>query len=91
MVKGKLSTRYEIQKQVKKVSNDWKSPSGLALVHPVFHFSILTKCIVDPVSILLIKGLEVNENLSYQEVLVEILNRQLKRLRNKEVTSVKVL
>ena len=31
------------------------------------------------------------ENLSYEEVLVEILDRQVKRLRNKEVASVKVL
>ncbi|WMV38086.1 hypothetical protein MTR67_031471, partial [Solanum verrucosum] len=33
----------------------------------------------------------VNESLSYEEVLVEILDRQVKRLRNKEITSVKVL
>ena len=33
----------------------------------------------------------VDENLSYKEVSVEILDRQVKRLRNKEVASVKVL
>ena len=31
------------------------------------------------------------ENLSYKEVLVEILDRNVKKLRNKEVASVKVL
>ncbi|WMV18474.1 hypothetical protein MTR67_011859 [Solanum verrucosum] len=38
-----------------------------------------------------VKGLGVNENLSYEEVPVEILDHQVKKLRNKEVVSVKVL
>ncbi|TMX04172.1 hypothetical protein EJD97_011225 [Solanum chilense] len=49
------------------------------------------KCIGDPESILSIEGLGVKDNLSYEEVPVQILDRQLKKLRNKEVTSVKVL
>ena len=42
-------------------------------------------------SILPIEGLWVNMNLSYEEVLVEILNGQVKNLRNKEVAFIKVL
>ncbi|WMV25402.1 hypothetical protein MTR67_018787 [Solanum verrucosum] len=38
-----------------------------------------------------VEGLGVNENLSYEEVPVEILDRQVKELRIKEVPSVKVL
>ncbi|WMV30228.1 hypothetical protein MTR67_023613, partial [Solanum verrucosum] len=38
-----------------------------------------------------LEGLKVDENLSYEEVPVEILDRQVKRWRNKEVASVKVL
>ncbi|KAH0639227.1 hypothetical protein KY285_035813 [Solanum tuberosum] len=49
------------------------------------------KCIGDPVSIPPLEGLGVNENLSYAEVPVQILDRQVKKLRNKEVASVKVL
>ena len=48
-------------------------------------------CISDPVSILPIKGLGVKDKLSYEEVPVQILDRQVKKLRNKEVVSVKVL
>ncbi|WMV30564.1 hypothetical protein MTR67_023949 [Solanum verrucosum] len=36
-------------------------------------------------------SLGIIERLSYEEVLIEILDRQVKKLRNKEVTSVKVL
>ncbi|WMV13658.1 hypothetical protein MTR67_007043 [Solanum verrucosum] len=37
-----------------------------------------------------LEGLGVDESLSYEEVLVEILDRQVKKLRNKEAASVKV-
>ena len=42
-------------------------------------------------SILHLEGLWVNENLSYEEVLVEILDCQVNKLRNKEFSSVKIL
>ena len=44
-----------------------------------------------PKSILLIEGLGVKDKLSYEDVSVQILDRQVKILRNKEVVSVKVL
>ena len=62
----------------------------MALVHQVFHV-LLKKCIGDPKSILPIQGLCVDVNLSYEEVVVQILDCQMKRLRNKEVAFVKVL
>ena len=52
---------------------------------------MLKKCIGDPKSILPIKGLGVKKNLSREKVLVQILDRQVKRLMNKEVASIKVL
>ena len=68
-----------------------KFPSELAPVHPVFHVSMCMKSIGDTVSILPINGLGVNENISYKEVPFEILDRNIKKLRNKKVASVKVL
>ena len=65
-----------------------KFPSELCSIHPVFHVSILKKCISDPECI---KGLGVQKNLSYEKVPIEILIHQVKRLRNKELASVKVL
>ncbi|KAK4706922.1 hypothetical protein R3W88_033523 [Solanum pinnatisectum] len=93
--KGKLSTRYvspyQILKRIGKVAYELDLPNELAPVHPVFHVSLLKKCIGDLVSIIPLEGLGVDENLFYEEVPVEILDRQVKRLRNKEVASVKDL
>ena len=93
--KGKLSSRYvgpfEILKRVGKVAYELKRPSELASVHPVFHVLILKKCISDPESIPPIEGLGVKDNLSYEEFPVQIIDRQVKKLRNKAVASVKVL
>ena len=92
---GKLSHHYvgpyEITQRVGKVAYELRLPSEFASIHPLFHVSILKKCIDDPDSILPIEGLGVQENFFYEDVQVEIPDRQVKKLRNKEVSSVKVL
>ena len=45
----------------------------------------------DQVSIVPLDSVAVKDSFSYEEVPVEILDRQVRRLRNKEVASVKVL
>ena len=52
---------------------------------------MLKKCISDRKSILSIEGLGVKNHLSYEDVLIQILDSQVKKLRNREVVSVKVL
>ena len=54
-------------------------------------FCMLKKCIGNLDSILPIEGHGVKDKLSYEEVLVQIFDRQLKKLRIKEVVSTKVL
>ncbi|KAK4727160.1 hypothetical protein R3W88_032077 [Solanum pinnatisectum] len=93
--KGKLSPYYvcpyQILKRTGKVSYELDLPNDLALMHLIFHVSLLKKYVGDPTSIVPLEGFGVKENLSYEEVPVEILDRQVKKLRNKEVASVKVL
>ena len=93
--KGKFSPRYfgpyEILQRVFKVAVELKYSSELALVHPVFHVSMLKKCIDDLESILPIEGLCIKDNLSYEEVSVNVLDRKVKKLGNKELVSIKVL
>ena len=77
--------------RVVKSAYDLKLPSELDSVHLIFHVSMLKKCIGGPKSILPIEGLGVKNTFSYEEVHIQILDRQVKKLRNKEVASVKVL
>ncbi|KAF3614955.1 putative uroporphyrinogen decarboxylase, chloroplastic-like [Capsicum annuum] len=58
-----------------KRTTSWlKLPSDLASVHPVFHVSLLTKCIGDPEVVVPIEGIDVQNNLAYKEIPFEILN-----------------
>ena len=78
-------------RRVGKVAYELDFPNEFASVHLVYHVSMLKKCVGDLTSIVPLEGLEMKGNLSYEEVPIEILDRQVKRLRNKEVASVKVL
>ncbi|WMV34612.1 hypothetical protein MTR67_027997 [Solanum verrucosum] len=93
--KGKLSPRhigpYRIAKKIDNVAYELELPQELAAVHPVFHASMLKKCIGDPSLILPTESVRINDSLSYEEILVQILDRQVRRLRAKDVASVKVL
>lgn len=66
-------------------------PNELSMIYRVFHVFMLKKCIGDPVSILPLEGLGLTEDFSYDKVLVKILDHQVKKLRNKEVPSIRVL
>ncbi|XP_069146974.1 uncharacterized protein [Solanum lycopersicum] len=92
--KGKLSPRYlgpyKILQHVGEVAYELALLADLAYIHSVFHVSMLKKCLGDQSSSLPVEGLGLID-LSYKEAPVEILDKQVKRLRNKEVATVKVL
>ena len=60
-------------------------------MHPVFHILFLKKCVGDPASVVPLERVEVKDSLSYEDLPFEILDLRVRRLRNKEVSSVKVL
>ena len=78
-------------KKVGKVAYELELPAELAALHLVFHISLLKKCVGDPTSIVPLESVAVKDSLSYEDVPVEIFDRHIKRLKNKEVASVKVL
>ncbi|WMV37969.1 hypothetical protein MTR67_031354 [Solanum verrucosum] len=93
--KAKLSPRYigpyKTSKRVGNVAYELELPQELAAVHPVFHISMLKKCMSDPSLIIPTEDIVIKDSLSYEEILVQILDRQVRKLRTKEVASVKVL
>ncbi|WMV46448.1 hypothetical protein MTR67_039833 [Solanum verrucosum] len=93
--KGKLSPclvgPYQILRHFGKVGYELDLPNELPSVHLVLYVSLLKKSVRDPTFIVPLEGLGVKENLSYEEVPIEILHRRVKKLRNKEVASVKRL
>ncbi|XP_070049770.1 uncharacterized protein [Nicotiana tomentosiformis] len=93
--KGKLRPRYirpyKIIRRVGQVAYELDLPSNLESVHPVFHVSMLRKCIGDISRVVPVNNIQVTEHLSYEEAPIAILDRQVRRLRTKDVSSVKVL
>ena len=77
--KWKLSPRYvgpyKIMKRVGNVIYELEFPAELAAVHPVFHISLLKKCVDDPTSIVLLESVAVKDSISYKDVPVEIIDR----------------
>ncbi|WMV30054.1 hypothetical protein MTR67_023439 [Solanum verrucosum] len=93
--KRKLSPKnvgpYKILKRVGNVAYELELPVDLTTVHPVFHISLLKKCVGDATSIVPLESVDVKDSLTYEEVPIEIFDRHVRRLRNKKVASVKVL
>ncbi|WMV30170.1 hypothetical protein MTR67_023555 [Solanum verrucosum] len=93
--KGKLIPRYigpyRISKRIGNVDYELELPQELAAVHPVFYISMFKKCMGDPSLITPTKDIGIKDNLTYEEIPVHILDRQVCKLRTKEVSSVKVL
>ncbi|XP_055830813.1 uncharacterized protein LOC129899827 [Solanum dulcamara] len=73
------------------VAYELELPLEMAMVHPMFHVSILRKYVDDPSSTIPLKVVNIEENLTYEEVSVESFDQQVKILRNKEVSFLKVL
>ena len=92
--KGKLTPRYigpfEILDRVGNVSYRLALPPNFGHVHPMFHISMLRKYVPHPSHILQTQEIEVDKDLSYEEVPVAIVDRQIRKLRNKEMAMVKV-
>ncbi|XP_069154337.1 uncharacterized protein [Solanum lycopersicum] len=93
--KGKICPRYigpyRISKRICNVAYRLELPQELAPVHPVFHISMLKKCMGDPLLIVPNQNVWIKDILSYKEILVQILDLQVRKLKTKEVASVKIL
>ena len=65
-------------------------PPSLPVVHPVFHVSMLRKYIPDESHEISLDSVELGPDLTFEEEPIAILDRQIRKLRTKEIASVKV-
>ena len=93
--RGKLNPRYigpfEIVERIGPVAYRLDLSEEFSRVHNVFHISMLRKYIPDPSHALEALDIELRDNLSYKEQLVQILGKEEKELRNKTISLVKAL
>ena len=66
-------------------------PPDMSQVHPVFHVSMLRKYISNPSHVLQPQSVELNEDMTFEQEPVEIVNYQVRQLRSKVILMVKVL
>jgi hypothetical protein len=93
-VKGKLSPRFIgpflILKRVGEVAYQLELPDHLADIHDVFHVSQLKKCLRVPGEQLPMEDLSVQDDLTYAEYPIKILDTLTRVTRNKVIKMCKV-
>ncbi|GKF52210.1 hypothetical protein Tco_0148677 [Tanacetum coccineum] len=79
---GKLNPRYVGPSKL-------ELPQELSRVHNTFHVSNLKKCYFDEPLAVLLEGLHVDDKLRFVEEPVEIMDREVKRLKQSRIPIVK--
>ncbi|GJV84956.1 putative reverse transcriptase domain-containing protein [Tanacetum coccineum] len=87
--KGKLNPRYvgpfKALEKVGSVAYKLELPQELSRVHNTFHASNLKKCYSDEPLAVPLKGLHMDEKLRFVEEPVEIMDREVKRLKKSHI------
>ncbi|GJY96239.1 putative reverse transcriptase domain-containing protein [Tanacetum coccineum] len=92
--KGKLAPRFfrpfKITERIGPVAYRLRLPEELNGVHDTFHMLNLKKCLADPTLQVPLDEIQVDAQLNFVEEHVEILERELKKLKRSRIAIVKV-
>nr|GEW44024.1 hypothetical protein [Tanacetum cinerariifolium] len=92
--RGKLNTRYigpfKILKRIGPVAYKLEIPKELSNVHNTFYVSNLKKCLSEESLIIPMKELKLDEKLNFVEEPVEIMDQEIKQLRQSRILIIKV-
>ncbi|GKE03351.1 putative reverse transcriptase domain-containing protein [Tanacetum coccineum] len=92
--RGKLNPRYvgpfKLLAKVGKVAYRLELPQELSRVHYTFHVANLKKCYADEPLVMPLEGIHVDDKLQFVEEPVEIMEREIKRLKRSRIPLVKV-
>ena len=92
--RGKLNPRYigpfEILARIGPVAYKLRLPQELQGIHDTFYVSNLKKCLSDESLVVPLEEIQVNPNLNFVEEPVEIMDREVKRLKQSRIPIVKV-
>ncbi|GKD29606.1 putative reverse transcriptase domain-containing protein [Tanacetum coccineum] len=91
---GKLNPRYvgpfKVLEKVRAVAYKLELPQELKRVHNTFHVSNLKKCYADEPLAVLLDGLHIDDKLHFIKEPVEIMDREVKRLKQSRIPIIKV-
>nr|GEX99003.1 putative reverse transcriptase domain-containing protein [Tanacetum cinerariifolium] len=92
--KGKLAPRYvgpfEILERIGLVAYRLRLPEELNIVHDTFHVSNLKKCLADASLYVPLDEIKLDKTLRFVEEPVEIMDREIKKLKRRKIALVKV-
>ncbi|GKF01002.1 putative reverse transcriptase domain-containing protein, partial [Tanacetum coccineum] len=92
--RGKLNPRYvgplKVLEKVRAVAYKLKLPQELSRVHNTFHVSNLKKCYAKETLVVPLDGLHIDDKLHFVEEPVEIMDREVKRLKQSRIPIIKV-
>ncbi|GAU50577.1 hypothetical protein TSUD_410010 [Trifolium subterraneum] len=91
LTSSKFIGPYQISERIGKVASRIALPVTLSNLHDVFHVSQLRKYVSDPSHVIESDDIQVKDNLTIETIPLRIEGREVKKLRNKEIASVKVI
>nr|GFC70975.1 putative reverse transcriptase domain-containing protein [Tanacetum cinerariifolium] len=92
---GKLNPRYvgpfKVLERIGDVAYKLDLPNELSRVHNMFYVSNLKKCHADEPLVVPLGGLHFDDKLQFVEEPIEIVDREVKRLKRSRISLVKIL